>query len=113
MSQGSTDHATEPRLGRPARIGAVVSRYHAEITGAMLASARETLEAAGLAPAELISVEAPGSFELPLLAQRLLRRADIDAVLCFGLVLKGATEHDRYIAAAVSEGLMRVALEAD
>ena len=36
---------------------------------------------------------------------------DVDAVICFGLVLKGETDHDRYIASAVSQGLMRVALE--
>jgi 6,7-dimethyl-8-ribityllumazine synthase len=111
MSQGSTDSAAEPRLARPARIAAVVSRYHPEITGGMFASARETLAAAGLPAGDLLRVDAPGSFELPLLAQRLARRRDVDAVLCFGLVLKGETDHDRYIASAVSEGLMRVALE--
>ena len=111
MSQGSTHPAAEPRLNRPARVAAVVSRYHPEITGGMFASARETLFAAGLAPEDLLRIDAPGSFELPVLAQRLARRSDVDAVLCFGLVLKGETDHDRYIASAVSEGLMRVALE--
>lgn len=111
MSQGSTDSAAEPRLRRPARIAAVVSRYHPEITGGMFASARETLAAAGLAPEDLLRVDAPGSFELPVLAQSLARRRDVDAVLCFGLVLRGETDHDRYIASAISDGLMRVALE--
>jgi len=111
MSSGRTDSAERPRLRRPARVAAVVSRYHPEITGGMFASARETLTAAGLAPGDLLRIDAPGSYELPLIAQTLARRPDIDAVLCFGLVLKGETDHDRYIAAAVSEGLMRVALE--
>jgi 6,7-dimethyl-8-ribityllumazine synthase len=111
MSSGRTDSAERPRLRRPARVAAVVSRYHPEITGGMFASARETLTAAGLAPGDLLRIDAPGSYELPLIAQTLARRPDIDAVLCFGLVLKGETDHDRYIASAVSEGLMRVALE--
>ncbi|MCZ6596558.1 MAG: 6,7-dimethyl-8-ribityllumazine synthase [Planctomycetota bacterium] len=112
----SRDDHNEPRTHRlrpGVRIAAVVSTYHHDVTGTMLDSAADTLEAAGLAPGSLHEILVPGSFEMPLVAGRLARRADVDAVLCFGLVLKGETEHDRYIAAAVSEGLMRVALDAD
>jgi 6,7-dimethyl-8-ribityllumazine synthase len=111
MPLGRTDSAERPRLRRPARIAAVVSRYHPEITGGMFDSARETLTDAGLPPEDLLRIDAPGSYELPLIAQTLARRPDVDAVLCFGLVLKGETDHDGYIASAVSQGLMRVALE--
>jgi 6,7-dimethyl-8-ribityllumazine synthase len=101
------------RLRADARLGAVVSGYHAELTEAMLASAARELAAAGLAEGALVRVDAPGAFELPLIARRLALRDDIDAVLCFGLVLKGETSHDRYIADAVAHGLQRVALETD
>jgi 6,7-dimethyl-8-ribityllumazine synthase len=110
MSLGS-DPSALPRLASPARVALVVSSYHAEITGGMADAAAETLRAAGVGAGELVRVDAPGAFELPVLAQRLARRADVDAVLCFGLVLKGETEHDRHIAAAVADGLMRVGLE--
>ena len=107
-----TDHAEAPRLRGPARIAAVVSGYHADVTGAMFASAREALFEAGLDPSDLLRVDAPGSYELPVLAQRFAQRSDVDAVLCFGLVLKGETDHDRVIAAAVAQGLMQVGLDA-
>jgi len=96
-----------------ARVAAVVSTYHREVTEAMLASAAGTLEEAGLPPERLAVVHVPGAFELPLVARRLARRPDVDAVLCFGLVLKGETEHDRHIAAAVARALQQVALETD
>jgi 6,7-dimethyl-8-ribityllumazine synthase len=96
-----------------ARIGAVVSTYHRDLTGAMLASARAELEAAGLEPEQLVVVEVPGAFELPIVARSLGAREDIRAVLCFGLVLKGETSHDVHIAAAVSQALQRVALDID
>lgn len=105
--------ADAPRLREGARLGAVVSSYHAELTGAMLDSAARELAAAGLAADALVRVDAPGAFELPLVARRLALRDDLDAVLCFGLVLKGETSHDRYIADAVAHGLQRVALETD
>jgi len=80
---------------------------------AMLSSALETLTAAGVARDSVEVVPVPGAFELPIVARRLAARSDIAAVLCFGLVLKGATEHDRYISEACAQGLMQVALETD
>jgi len=101
---------TTPLLRPGARIAAVVSQYHGELTSAMLRSARRELEAAGLTPEDLVVVDAPGAFELPIIASELARREDVDAVLCFGLVLKGETEHDRHIARAVAHGLTEIGL---
>lgn len=113
MTRAQAKRADPLCLPSGARLACVLSRYHEEITGAMLASALETLEEAGVARAAVLVVHAPGAFELPLVASRLAQRSDVAAVLCFGLVLKGETEHDRHIAAACSQGLMRVALEND
>ncbi len=103
--------ADNVRLRPGTRIAAVTSRYHGELTRAMLASARETLREAGLEPGHLIEIEAPGAYELPILAQRLAQRDDVDAVLCLGLVLKGETDHDVHIAGAVAHALQTVALD--
>jgi 6,7-dimethyl-8-ribityllumazine synthase len=100
-------------LARGTRMGAVVSRYHAELTEAMFESAARELAAAGLAAADLVRVDVPGAFELPLIARRLALRDDLACVLCFALVLKGETTHDRYIADAVAHALQRIALEHD
>ena len=95
------------------RIAAAVSTYHYDVTGAMLTSAIATLKAAGIDATDIVEVEVPGAFELPLAAQRLAEAGTVDAVLCFGLILKGETEHDRHIATAVAQGLMQVGLELD
>jgi 6,7-dimethyl-8-ribityllumazine synthase len=109
-TQRSTRSAAAPRFPRGARIAAVVSGYHIELTGRMFASAREVLEAAGM-PASALRVEsAPGAFELPLLAQAFAAREDVDAVLCFGLVLRGETSHNEHIARAAADGILRVSL---
>ena len=99
-----------PPLPPGTRVALVVSTYHHELTGAMGASAAKTLREAGVADGDLLEISAPGAYELPILAQRLAERDDVHAVLCFGLVLKGETEHDRYIAGAVSDGLLRISL---
>lgn len=101
-------------LARPgARVAAVVSEFHAHLTRAMLESARRELLAAGLAADAFEVAFVPGAFELPVVAQRFARREDVDAVLCFGLVLKGETTHDRYVAQGATWGIQQVALECD
>lgn len=103
-----------PRLERPgARIAFVVSSFHHELTGAMHASAVRELLAAGLSEDDLLAATVPGAFELPLVARRFARRPDVDAVICLGLVLKGETSHDVYVARSACDGIGNVALETD
>jgi len=53
----------------------------------------------------------PGSFEIPLVAQKLAQTKRYDAVICLGAVIRGATPHFEYIAAEVTKGIARASLE--
>ena len=82
---------TQP--SRPgSEIGIVVSRFHEELTGAMKDSAVRELVACGVEEEDILVVWVPGAFELPVVAARLAEETEVEAVLCFGLVLKGETE---------------------
>jgi 6,7-dimethyl-8-ribityllumazine synthase len=107
LDRGSKDRR-RPRPAR-ARIGVVVSSYHGELSQVMLASALAELGASGIVEARI--VPAPGVFEIPLLARELARRREIDAVLCFGLVLRGQTTHDHWVAHGAVTGLVQATLE--
>ena len=113
MVRSPQSQSPSPTLPPETRIGAVLSTYHRELCDAMLASARAQLASAGLAEDDLVVVEVPGAFEIPLIARELGMREDLAAVMCFGLVLKGETSHDYHIASAVSHTLAQVALECD
>ncbi len=95
------------------RVGFVVSLFHEELTGAMLRSAKAELEASGVTPENICEFWVAGSFELPLVARRLASRADIDAVICLGLVLKGETTHDLYVAQAATTGILQASLSTE
>lgn len=110
MVRDRTETEPNARLPDGARIAAVASRYHAELVDAMLESATRELLTAGLAEKDLLVLRAPGAFELPVLARRLLQRDDVDLVICLGLVLKGETRHDEYIAASVAQALQNLSL---
>ena len=90
------------------RIAIVASAYHADVTGALRNGAVAALKARGGTVA--VDESAPGAFELPMVAQAIAARGDIDAVVALGCVLTGETSHDRYISDAVAHGLMQVAL---
>jgi 6,7-dimethyl-8-ribityllumazine synthase len=90
------------------RIAVIASAYHADVTGALRDGAVSALQGRGGTIA--IEDSAPGAFELPMVAQAVAARGDVDAVVALGCVLTGETSHDRYISDAVAHGLMQVAL---
>lgn len=98
-------------LGPGARFVIVVSRYNEAITSKLLAGAKETLLAAGIAEDAIDVIWAPGAFELPLIAKYAVRHLCCSAVICLGAVIRGETTHDQHINSAVSNALMAISLE--
>ena len=97
--------------GAGLKIAVVAARFNADLTDALLADCVDALTNAHVAPVDIVSIRVPGSFELPVAAATLAGQGRFDAVICLGVVIKGETKHDHYIADAVSNGLMRVALD--
>jgi 6,7-dimethyl-8-ribityllumazine synthase len=102
---------------RPTRpgsvIGIAVARFHEELTAAMKDSAVRELVACGVSPGDIHVVWVPGSFELPLAAARLCDAHGAEALIGLGVIVKGETEHDQWVAHGAVTGLMSVSLEWD
>jgi len=92
------------------RIGITVSQWHTDITEPLLQGALAVLKKGGIKDKDIIIIQSPGSFELPLTAQWLINQSDADAVLCLGCIIKGETPHFDYISNAVANGVMNVGL---
>ncbi|MFZ9981138.1 MAG: 6,7-dimethyl-8-ribityllumazine synthase [Cyclobacteriaceae bacterium] len=93
------------------KAGIVVARWNEEITGALLTGAREGLIRSGYHEKDILITYVPGSFELPLAAQRLAVKKDISGVICIGCLIKGDTPHFDYISQATAQGIMDVGLK--
>lgn len=91
------------------RVAIVVSRYNESITRRLRDGAVHALTQAGLPGGAVDVAWVPGSFELPLAADRLAASGRYAAVLCLGAIIKGETSHDRHIAAAVAGGIEQIA----
>ena len=97
------------QAGRGLTIGIVAARYNKEIVDALLKGALATLKEHGAKAEPILSV--PGSFEIPVAAQALADKGDVDAVICLGCVIKGETAHFEHVAEAAAKGILDVALE--
>jgi 6,7-dimethyl-8-ribityllumazine synthase len=96
-------------------VAVVVSRYNESVTyrlrdGALAEFAQRYPQAAG---GSVVIVEAPGAYELPALSLAAARTGRFDGVVALGCLIKGETRHDRYIAEAVSQGLVNVTIATD
>jgi 6,7-dimethyl-8-ribityllumazine synthase len=93
--------------------GIIVSRFNETITRKLLDGAVDALVRHG-APSENISVIwVPGAFELPILAARLAKTGNYDALLCLGAVIRGDTPHFDYVAAETAKGIAHSAMQSD
>lgn len=89
----------------------VAARFNEAYVRRLVEAALEVLRQRGAAEGDLEVVWVPGSFEVPLACRWAADSRRFDAVLAFGLVLRGETEHFRLVADAASQGLLRVALD--
>lgn len=104
---------TQKKLsGRGGRFVIVASTYNRRYVDAMLRAATAEIRRAG---GELEVVRVPGAYEIPVVASRLARgrtgEARPSAILCLGVILRGATTHAQHIGEAVSNALVQIQLQ--
>jgi len=94
------------------RFDIIVARFNDFISSRLLEGALDCLRRHGAKDDDIAVYRVPGSFEIPYLAQRLARRQPPpDAIICLGAVIRGGTDHYRYIAEGMARGISRVGLE--
>lgn len=98
--------------GTGRRFALVVSRFNELVTERLVAGARSCLVQHGVAEGDIDVVWVPGAWELPLAAQRVVRRGGYAGVVALGCVIRGETPHFDYVAGGAANGLAAVSLEA-
>ena len=93
------------------KIGIVKSEWNNNITDSLINSCMSFLLDSGIKQNNIIKINVPGSMELVLGASLLLNKKKVDGVIALGSIIKGDTDHDKYIAQCVSNGLINVSLE--
>jgi len=98
-------------LGEGKTIALVVSRWNELMSNRLLEGARDSLVRHGVRDEDIDVALVPGSFELALAAKRLIATGRYDAVVCLGVLIRGATAHFEYVANEAAKGIAQVGLE--
>jgi len=97
-------------IAKGLRFAIVASRFNDFIVSRLVDGALDALSRHGAEGPDISIARVPGAFEIPLAAQKLAARADVDAVICLGAVIRGSTPHFDYVCAEVSKGVAQVSL---
>jgi 6,7-dimethyl-8-ribityllumazine synthase len=93
------------------RVAIVASRWNDFIVSRLIGGAIDALERLGASSDAITIIRVPGSFELPMAAKRAAISDEYDAIICLGVVIRGETSHNEYIAAEAIKGIGQVSLE--
>lgn len=96
---------------RGKRVALICARFYPELAEWLVEGARRALRECKVADDDVIVVDVPGCFELPLAAARAIASAKVDAVVALGAVVRGETSHFDYVAGECARGIMSVQLQ--
>lgn len=96
--------------GSPYRVGVVWTRWNQEMVKAMVGDVKGALKDLGVKDENIVEMQVPGAYELPMAARLMCLSQKVDAVVAVGVLIKGETDHYDYIAGAVANGLMDLQL---
>ncbi|MDD6195122.1 MAG: 6,7-dimethyl-8-ribityllumazine synthase [Lachnospiraceae bacterium] len=98
-------------VSKEIKIGVVAARFNEFITSKLLAGAVDGLVRHDVSEDNIHVAWVPGAFEIPLIASKMAKSGEYDAVICLGAVIRGSTTHYDYVCNEVSKGIASVSLE--
>ena len=95
--------------GQHLHIGIVQARFNEDITNALAEACIAELQAMGVENIDHVFV--PGALEVPLALQAMAERAEYDALIALGCIIRGETYHFELVANESGAGVTRVGLD--
>lgn len=95
------------------KIALVVSKFYSDLSAQLAEGATKKYLEFGGKPQNLKRFDVPGSFEIPQIAQKLVKSNQFQAIVCLGLVIRGETSHFDYVCDNITRGVGKIARKAD
>jgi 6,7-dimethyl-8-ribityllumazine synthase len=93
-----------------ARFGVIAARFNEAISKKLVDGALGAFAERGVAASSVEVHWVPGSFELPIAALALARTRRYAALVCVGVVIRGATPHFEHVTREAAAGIRQVGL---
>ena len=95
------------------KVGIVAARFNEFIVSKLVAGAQDALVRHDVKEEDIDLAWVPGAFEIPLIASKMAKSGEYDAVIALGAVIRGSTTHYDYVCSEVSKGIANVSLNSD
>ena len=92
------------------RFALVAARFNHFVVEHLVNGALNGLKRHGVADDGVDIIWVPGSYEIPLVAQRLASSRKYASVICLGAIIRGDTDHYDYVAGEAAKGVAQAAL---
>ena len=109
--KGGVD-ANDTRMnGKKLKIGIVQARFNASVTNALALACKAELIALGVSEKDIDHITVPGALEVPVALQAMAEKANYDALVALGCIIRGETYHFELVANESGAAVTRVALD--
>ena len=98
------------RVSLESKYGIISTQWNKSIVDLLLVNAERELINQGVNKKNIIKIEVPGAFEIPIAAMKMASR-NVDVVIALGAIIRGETLHFELIANSCAKGLNEVSLE--
>src|SRR6266568_4421807 len=98
------------KAGVSGRFAIVAARFNQDIVEKLVSGAKDGFKNQSISEDSLDLIWVPGSFEIPLVAERLAASTKYAAVVCLGAVIRGDTDHYQIVAAGAARGVAQASL---
>ena len=93
------------------RYAMVVGRFNQFVVHSLVEGAVDALVRHGVDEDNITVIRVPGAYEIPLAAQAVAEKGDVDAIIALGAVIRGSTPHFDYVAGESASGLNKVQMD--
>ena len=94
----------------PGKFALVAARFNHFVVEHLVNGALDGLKRHGVADDGIDLIWVPGSYEIPLVAQRLASSRKYASIICLGAIIRGDTDHYDYVASEAAKGVAQAAL---
>lgn len=92
-----------------ASIAIIIARFNEFINKHLLSGTIDTLTRIGQIKEEkILKIYVPGTYEIPIVASYIANSKKYDAIIAIGTVIKGETDHFKYISSDTSSSLLTI-----
>jgi 6,7-dimethyl-8-ribityllumazine synthase len=93
------------------KFGIIVARFNSFVAERLLEGALDSLIRSGVSDDDIEVARVPGAYEIPLVAQKMVKSGRFDAVICLGAIIRGATPHFDFVANEAAKGIAQVSMD--